>query len=110
MAVGVHSEQIVQIVKKMEMNAQLTGNLQGVSCSAAFDNAVRLFVYFLGANYHGTFTPFMLKTVKVNPSGNRDADRYSSASVPVFLYFFGVYFSTFRALDSQYISLSLIHI
>ena len=42
MAVGVHSEQIVQIVKKVEMNAQLTGNLQGVSCSAAFDNAVRL--------------------------------------------------------------------
>ena len=28
MAVGVHSEQIVQIVKKVEMNAQLTGNLQ----------------------------------------------------------------------------------
>ena len=44
MAVGVHSEQIVQIVKEMEMNAQLTGNLQGISCSTAFDNAVRLFV------------------------------------------------------------------
>ena len=91
-------------VTYLEMNAQLTGNLQGISCSAAFDNAVRLFVYLLGANYHGAFTPFMLKTVKVNPSGNRDADSYSSASVPVFLYFFGVYFSTFRALDSQYIS------
>ena len=38
MAVGVHSEQIVQIVKKVEMNAQLTGNLQGISCSASFDN------------------------------------------------------------------------
>ena len=65
MAVCIHSQKIVQVVKVMHIDTKLTGNLQSVPCSAAFHDALRLVIDFLGANNHGTLTPSVLQVSNI---------------------------------------------
>ena len=59
--VGIHSQQIVQRVYVMHIDTKLTGDFQCISRAAASHNAVCFFINFLGANDHGTLTPFKLQ-------------------------------------------------
>ena len=54
-------QQIVQRVYVMHIDTKLTGDFQCISRAAASHNAVCFFINFLGANDHGTLTPFKLQ-------------------------------------------------